>query len=197
VNTIRAFIAIDLPEVVRQELASISYDLNLKVPNKSIRWVRPENIHLTLKFLGDTKVEILNQISGGLDRVGGDNPQIDLNLNKLGCFPNPRRPRIVWVDVNGDLDSLLLLQKMIDQMLNPIGWELDKRKFHPHLTLGRVKNSLQVEGSGLPWGSQVKPVTFTVDSLKLYESVLKSSGAVYSIRHISQLGGQKGSSSNS
>ncbi|KPK13301.1 MAG: hypothetical protein AMJ56_02375, partial [Anaerolineae bacterium SG8_19] len=177
------FIAIDLPEVVRQELASISYDLNLKVPNKSIRWVRPENIHLTLKFLGDTTVERLNQISGGLDRVGGDNPQIDLNLNKLGCFPNPRRPRIVWVDVNGDLDS--------------IGWELDKRKFHPHLTLGRVKNSLQVEGSGLPWGSQVKPVTFTVDSLKLYESVLKSSGAVYSIRHISQLGGQKGSSSNS
>lgn len=192
-STIRAFIAIDLPEAVRQELASISYDLSRKVPNKSVRWVRPENIHLTLKFLGETIVESLNHITGGMDRVGEDNPPFDLTLDKLGCFPNPRRSRIVWVSIKGDLDSLQLLQKTIDQMLNPIGWELDKRKFHPHLTLGRVKNSQQVAGSQLPWGSQVQPVTFPVDSLTLYESVLKSSGAVYSIRHISQLCGRKDS----
>lgn len=188
-STIRAFIAIDLPEAVRQVLASISSDLGRKVPDKSIRWIRPDNIHLTLKFLGETKVESLDQITVGMDRVGEDNPSFDLSLDKLGCFPNSRRPRIVWVGVDGDLDLLQLLQKSIDQMLNPIGWDLDKKTFHPHLTVGRVKNSQQVAGSRLPWGSQVEPVTLPVDSLTLYESILKSSGAVYSIRHISKLCG--------
>lgn len=188
-STIRAFIAIELPETVRQELASISSDLDRKAPEKSVRWVRPENIHLTLKFLGETKLDVLDLITSGMDRVCEGSPPFDLTLDKLGCFPNPRRPRIVWVGVDGDLNLLQFLQKSIDQMLNPIGWELDKRTFHPHLTVGRVKNSLQVAGSQLPWGSQVESVTFPVDSLILYESFLKASGAVYSIRHISKLCG--------
>lgn len=188
-STIRAFIAIDLPEAIREELASIVQDLNREVPKKSIRWARPENIHLTLKFLGDTKIDSLDQITGGLDRVGGGNPPFHLALDKLGCFPNPRRPRIVWVGVNGDVDTLQSLQETVDQMLTPLGWELEKRKFHPHLTIGRVKNSKQVADSQLPWGNQMKPLPFPVDSLTLYESILKPSGAVYSIRHVSQLGG--------
>lgn len=186
-STIRAFIAIDLPEAVREELASIINDLKQKVPSKSVRWVRPDNIHLTLKFLGDTKIDSLDHITGGLDRVGREKPPINLTLDKLGCFPNPRRPRVVWVGVSGDIDTLQSLQKMIDQMLNPLGWDLDKREFHPHLTIGRIKNSKKVVDSRLPWGSPMKPLTFPADSLTLYESILKSSGAVYTVRHVSQL----------
>lgn len=186
-SVIRAFIAIDLPEAIRQELASISSDLSRKAPNKSVRWVRPENIHLTLKFLGDTKLESLNQITDGMDELGQDNPPFDLTLDKLGCFPNPRRPRIVWVGLDGDIGLLQVLQKAIEQMLNPLGWEVDERNFHPHLTIGRVNNSQQVAGAQLPWGNQVKPMNFLVNSMTLYESILKSSGAVYTVRHISKL----------
>lgn len=186
-SKIRAFIAIDLTEAVQEELTSIINDLKQKVPNKSVRWVRPENIHLTLKFLGDTKIDSLDQITGGLDRVGKEKPPFNLNLGKLGCFPNPRRPRVIWVGVSGDIDTLQSLQKMIDQMLNPLGWDLDKREFHPHLTIGRIKNSKKVIDSRLPWGSPMKPLTFPAESLTLYESILKSSGAVYNVRHVSQL----------
>jgi 2'-5' RNA ligase len=187
VSTIRAFVAIDLTEAVREELASLINDLKREVPNKSIRWVRPENIHLTLKFLGDTNIDSLDQITGGLDRVGEEKPPFNLTLDKLGCFPNPRRPRVVWVGVSGHIDTLQSTQKLIDQMLNPLGWDLDKREFHPHLTIGRIKNSKKVVDSRLPWGNPMKPLTFPVDSLTLYESILKSSGAVYIVRHVSQL----------
>jgi 2'-5' RNA ligase len=189
VSTIRAFIAIDLTEEVREELASIIADLSRKVPDKSVRWVRPENIHLTLKFLGDTKIDSLSQIIAGLDRVGGENPPLSLALDVLGCFPNPRRPRIVWVGVQGDVDALQSLQKTIDQMLHQLGWDLDERAFHPHLTIGRIKNSKQVVESRLQWGSPLKARTFPVDSTILFESVLKSSGAVYTVQHISRLSG--------
>ncbi|MGD2050354.1 MAG: RNA 2',3'-cyclic phosphodiesterase [Chloroflexota bacterium] len=186
-STIRAFVAIDLTEAVRKELAWIINDLKRNVPAKSVRWVRPENIHLTLKFLGDTKIDSLDHISSGLDRVGEGKPPLNLTLDTLGCFPNPRRPRVVWVGISGDVDTLQSLQKMIDQMLNSLGWDLEKREFHPHLTIGRIKNSKKVVDSRLPWGSPMKPLTFPVDSLALYESILKPSGAVYTVRHVSQL----------
>lgn len=191
-STIRAFLAIGLPDDIKQELAAIGRDLELLVPNKAIRWVPPENIHLTLRFLGDTRLEILSEVSEGMVDVCRDFHPFLLSLNKIGCFPNPRRPRIVWVDVEGNLNALQSIQKRIGQVLEPLGWDIERRKFHPHLTVGRVKNSLHVANSRLPWGKETRPVSFTVDAVTLYESVLKSSGAIYSVRDQYKLGTNKG-----
>lgn len=183
---IRSFIAVPLPESTRQALTAVSQELAAIVPQDVVRWVTPESIHLTLSFLGDTAPSTLEEVASGLDKVAANSPPFTLFLDQLGCFPNQRRPRVVWVGLKGEVEALGQLKEAIDQMLLPLGWEPEARAFHPHLTLGRVKgDSRQVR---LPWGSPVVSEPLPVAQVDLMESQLRPEGPRYTVRHTSRLG---------
>lgn len=179
-SSIRAFIAISLPADVQQLLGAVSQELATRVPGRAVAWVRPENIHLTLRFLGDTPLARLDRLTSLLDAVAARHRPFNLALGRLGVFPNERRPRVIWVGLTGDPPTAAL-QKDLDAALLPLGWQQDGKPFSPHLTLGRVKGSH--DQIRLPWGKAVVPTSFTVDRLHLIESELRPQGPLYTVRH--------------
>jgi 2'-5' RNA ligase len=137
-ETIRAFIAIPLPESLLKRLVRVQRQLQQQVPPRSVRWVRPEGIHLTLKFLGDMSTTKLPQIEAALAAVARNGPACTFTVAGLGCFPNPRRPRVVWVGIEEPTGRLAALQDAIEEVVAPFGYPPEGRGFTPHLTLGRV-----------------------------------------------------------
>lgn len=182
-NEIRAFIAIDLPGNVVDQLAELGRALGANLDSHAVRWVRPEAIHLTLRFLGNVQIDKLDDISRGIDQVASQTSPFSLTLDKLGCFPNPRRPRVIWIGLAGDIEQLETLQNSVEVMLSPMGWELEKRGFHPHLTLGRVKDSRKVIEARLPWGEVLARGRIPVEEMHLIQSQLNPGGAVYTRLH--------------
>jgi RNA 2',3'-cyclic 3'-phosphodiesterase len=189
-NTVRAFIALSLPPVVKEELGQISGELAGRVPRGAVRWVRPEQMHLTLRFLGDTQLERLPDIQSAMDTIAGRYQPFDVVLDSVGCFPNCRRPRVIWVGLAGDRNQpshgLVALKQSLDTALAPLGWEPETKPFRAHLTLGRVKDEPAVRG--VEWTVDVAPLVVPVSAIHLIESDLRPSGPVYTIRHRSELG---------
>ncbi|MGB3715109.1 MAG: RNA 2',3'-cyclic phosphodiesterase [Candidatus Promineifilaceae bacterium] len=188
-SKIRAFIAIDVPDEVRKSLDDAIRILGRELTHGGVRWVKSSNIHLTLRFLGNVSQEKLPALYDGLDDVAAGSAPFSLDLDVLGCFPNPRRPRIVWVGLVGNNHRLSSLHRAIERMLVPSGWEEEGRKYHPHLTLGRVKDSNKVVEARLPWGDLLVKGRIEAKAIHLIESQLLSTGAVYSIRHSGYLTG--------
>jgi 2'-5' RNA ligase len=184
---IRAFIAIPLPAVIHSYLKQLVGEYRSLCDEGSVRWVKTENIHLTLRFLGDADVNALPDLYEELDRVAAAIPAFTIRLGKLGCFPNQKRPRVIWIGVDSDSTWLLTLQESIEQSVRSLGWKSENRKFHPHLTLGRVKNSHSVRQAEIPWSEAVAAKKYNVSEVNVYESKLQPSGAVYSLRHSSNL----------
>jgi 2'-5' RNA ligase len=193
-ETIRAFIAIDLPAEVKQALGKLNKELAAQTPRGSIRWVKSSQMHLTLFFLGDTPLAKLPDVQRALDNVTSRYAPFTLHLGRTGCFPNCQRPRVIWVGLDSGerrVDSeqmpLIRLKQALDEALMPLGWEADKRPFRAHLTLGRVKDSRQVRG--LSWTADVPPLPIPVSALYLIQSDLRPDGPVYTIRHTAFLTG--------
>jgi 2'-5' RNA ligase len=184
---IRLFIAFSLPTPLQSYLDRICDDLGQSVPLKSIRWVKSESIHLTLRFLGDTPENQVAEVGREIDRIAECHAAFELQLDRLGCFPNPRRPRVIWAGIKGNNEKLQMVQGEIEAMVNMLGWEPEGRRYHPHLTLGRVKNSSQVVQGRLPWGSELDPMPIPASEIHLIESQLQRGGAVYIVRHGSSL----------
>jgi 2'-5' RNA ligase len=180
---IRAFIAIELPGKIGDQLRSIKQSLANRITSGDVRWVKTANIHLTLRFLGNVREDTVANLGKGLDAVTENQSPFSLELNGLGCFPNPRRPRVVWVGLSGDTDRLSDLNKSVESMLESMGWEGERRKYHPHLTLGRVKKANKVIEARFPWGSRISEGRIDVKAIHLIESGLLPSGAVYTVRH--------------
>jgi 2'-5' RNA ligase len=184
-RTIRTFIAIEMAPDVRQGLATLQEELVRNVPGRAVRWVEPDSIHLTLKFLGDTESGAVGQIGDRLEALAAANEPFQMRLGKLGCFPNPRRPRVIWVGVESDAveggGPLIRLQRAVEENLEELGWPAEKRRFHPHLTLGRVKESEQVVQARLPWGLQRVQGQQQATEICLIESDLRPTGAVYTV----------------
>lgn len=182
---LRAFIAVHLPEEVRTALEHVNEALAQQVPRKSVRWVTPERMHLTMRFLGDTAVSNLPTITAALDQATQGQSAFTLTLGQLGCFPNRRRPRVIWVGLDGNLAPLWELKRQVDAALQPLGWEPETRPFRAHLTLGRVKDSRLL--ADLDWGAAVEELPVPVTAVHLVQSELRSSGPIYTVLHSSQL----------
>ncbi|MCP4423292.1 MAG: RNA 2',3'-cyclic phosphodiesterase [Chloroflexi bacterium] len=182
---IRAFIAISLPEDVRAELGLVSETLAGQMPPRVVRWVKPSLMHVTLRFLGDTAVSQLPLISSELDRIAACHAPINLHVGGLGCFPNRKRPRVIWAGLRGDMTAVQALKRDIDAILEPLGWKREKRPFRPHLTLGRVKDGRKLRG--IEWGTEVKRMVVLATAVHLIESQLQPDGPVYTVRHTSRL----------
>ena len=178
-KTIRSFIAIDLPKTIIASIREIQEGIGAYGFN--IRWVRPENIHLTLKFLGDIKEDDSEKITKAVfDSVKAYAP-ISLFAKGIGVFPGIKRPRVIWVGVSGDLEPLVGLQKKLEEALADLGFEQEKRPFKGHLTLGRIKGRIDPKkfGDALRAYIGFESKTFSADKIILYKSELKPTGAVY------------------
>jgi 2'-5' RNA ligase len=184
-KTIRAFVAIHLPEEVRNYLGSISGNLSEQLPPHTVRWVKPDRLHLTLRFLGDTEVTLLPDIHQALDGVTVRQQRFDLHLEDFGCFPNCQRPRVLWAGVAGQLKEATKLKEGIDAALLPFGWDAEKRSFRPHLTIGRVKNARKAVAPS--WPDSTRRLAIPVDAIHLIESELTPDGPIYTVRHSSPL----------
>ncbi|MCL4265291.1 MAG: RNA 2',3'-cyclic phosphodiesterase [Anaerolineae bacterium] len=188
VSNIRAFIAIELPLNIKQELGRISTALAGQLPPRAVRWVQPQNMHLTLRFLGDTArsgfglaVTQLPHLGQQLDELAAHHAPFSLQLERLGCFPNPKRPRVIWTGVAGDLAALLAVKQELDERLAPLGWAVEDKPFSAHLTIGRVGDGRLP--STLNWNLPVKPLPFVVANIHLIESQLTPKGPLYTVRH--------------
>lgn len=134
----RLFIAVGLGEEMREKLAEVSAGLAHRL--QGVSWVRPENIHLTLKFLGEVGEDDIPAVGQALDETASCHRPFDLSGRGLGAFPSPSRPRVIWAGLEGDRESLSRLARDVEERLSALGFPAEERPYHPHLTLGRVKN---------------------------------------------------------
>jgi len=186
-GTIRAFIAIPIPDAVAGFLQRIQ--AQLQSPQVKVRWVPVGNIHLTLKFLGDIAASQITAIGAQMDAVAASKPFFRLEARGVGAFPGLRKARVLWVGLTGDVDRLLSLQADLETGLESIGYAKDSRGFQAHLTIGRVgrPGAVQTIGEALASLQDTASEPFQVDRLALYQSVLKPAGAQYSLLHTSYL----------
>src|SRR4030042_3689080 len=137
---LRAFIAVELPENIKTELAHLIGSLK-KTGFSFIKWVNPGSIHLTLKFLGNTPVGMTDNINKVLKSAASGSHNFSLEMGGLGFFPNSRRPRVFWIGIGGNLGTLLKLQEEIDRGTEKLGFPGEKRPFSPHITLARINDN--------------------------------------------------------
>jgi 2'-5' RNA ligase len=176
---VRTFIAVDLPREVKAQLANIIGDL--RPLGSAVRWVRSEGLHLTLKFLGEIPEEQLATVFSAVERGVADTAPFSFDMAELGGFPNLRRPRVIWVGVRNGVEPLKKLSQGIELQLAQCGFPRNKRRFSPHLTIGRVKTPRGLQPildrlSRVSYQSKEIPVT----AIKVMRSQLKPTGAEYS-----------------
>ncbi|MCB9437036.1 MAG: RNA 2',3'-cyclic phosphodiesterase [Anaerolineales bacterium] len=181
---LRLFIAIELSAPIRAAIGHAMDTLQQATPRHAIRWVPSENLHLTLKFLGDTPETQVEAIRQALGKAVEGQQAITLRVEGNGCFPNIRRPRVIWLGLNDSANRLVPLQTAIEAAIAPLGFPTDQRPFSPHLTLGRVKDHTPVEMlTQIGHGIQNKPMglitTWPCQAVSLMKSDLRPSGAVY------------------
>ncbi len=176
---IRAFIALELPEAVKSFLSRTSAEL--KRAGGDVRWVRAEGIHLTLKFLGDVRGDLVPVLGNELEPVFSRHAAIELQVFGLGAFPNPARPRVIWAGLRDPSEVLGTMASQVDAMLEPLGFAREKRAFNPHLTLGRVRSNRRSAdlASAIRQGMETRGPTFVADHAVLFQSILKETGAEY------------------
>jgi 2'-5' RNA ligase len=175
---VRLFVAADLPEDLRRRLAAIQAELrDITLP---VRWVRPEGIHLTFKFLGQVQGERVAEIGRALEGAGRGVAPFRVHASGIGTFPERGNPRVLWVGVGGDLEAAAQLRDAIERALGTIGFPPEGRDFRPHLTLGRVRGQAKGEWRpALERAARQAEGAFEVQDYVLFESRHDRSGAVY------------------
>jgi len=198
-DAIRAFIAIELSSELRSSLGEIIQQLQERclsnggeAARKAVRWVPTENIHLTLKFLGEVSVANLQSLSRMLISETAHYAPFTVQVQGIGAFPNARRPRVIWVGSQAP-SSLGNLQRAIETETRALGYPMEEREFSPHLTLGRLsQNASPAEIAAISNALASMKVDqigcIRVDQIHLFRSDLRSTGAVYTSLHTFPLG---------
>ena len=175
---LRCFISIELPEELKKNI--YGYIEKLKAAGADVKWIPPENLHLTLKFLGDTTEELLKSINERLIPLSKSYDKFSLQISGAGAFPNIKYPRIIWLGVR-DSEEIIKLQHDIDESMAGLGFEKDDKQFTPHLTIGRVI-SLRNKDALIKELATLKDMGFGkigVDNITMMKSELKPGGAEY------------------
>ena len=189
-ETLRLFVAVELPGEVREALGRLQHELQRRGLEK-LRWVRPEGIHLTLKFLGPTPAERVPAIEEALQQAVKGVPSFQITLDHVDTFRGERIPRVLWVGIGGTgtfHGGLVTLIQKVEQQMEGIGYTRETRGFSGHLTLARVRQGTGAEmapkiseavKSRDLWRPIMKDAVISVREISLMRSTLRSSGAVY------------------
>ena len=186
-DTVRVFIALDLPPAAKHALATTVEQLQAVIPS-GIRWVNPAGIHLTLKFLGDIDAALVPPLLAAVRQSAGsfDESSFPLRLAGLGVFPNNREPRVLWAGVDGDLAALGRLQQSVDEAIAApgLGFAKERLPFRPHLTLGRVRDGVSTTarqriGAAITEAPPVSACSWPAEEIHLIRSTLTPQGAIY------------------
>lgn len=175
---LRLFIAIETPPEIRPQIGAIRD--RLKSSSADVKWEPDDKLHATLKFLGNTDEKLLPEIVYYIEGVGRESACLSLKYAGVGCFPNRRAPRVIWVGTEDLKGSLNPLQQEIEAALLPLGFEREDRKFHAHVTLGRVKSEKRIQSLLRMMESttfESQPVE--IREVALIKSELKPNGSVY------------------
>lgn len=182
-QTVRTFICIELSSEMRRKLGEMISQLSRAAPQRSVRWDKADKIHLTLKFLGDTPQDDVTRIGAALANATRDTKKFSFALDGLGCFPNLKQPRVVWVGVK-DSAALVDMQNRIETHIVPLGFPKEERAFSPHLTLGRVRREAsRAEAASVGEAVRIRAnQTFGIESVSrviLMKSDLQRGGSIY------------------
>ena len=184
-DRIRAFLAVSPDAPVKSALADIvSQGRGRGTGAAGVALVRPDSIHLTLKFLGDISTAQVDAVQHAVTVAVSGIPELSLTLGRTGVFPSSRSPRVLWVGLEGDLDGLADLQRSVEQATEALGFARERRPFSPHLTIGRVRNGARPEQTRsamerLLAAKVPAAVRLDVRSVDLVRSILLPSGAIY------------------
>jgi len=170
----RLFVAIEIEHEIRERINEFASSVRAKVPGA--RWVRPEGLHITLKFLGNVAETRRAEIEHALRSVRGHS--FALSLRHLGAFPNARSPRVLWVGIESGPD-LERLASAVDKQMGSVGFEREQRAFSPHVTLARFNERPRGNLGSLLADSQPSFGTMTANEFHLYESKLSPLGSRY------------------
>lgn len=167
----RLFIALPIPKAVKQQLAE------LREPIRGVRWQDRKQMHLTLKFIGETDRERVGELQANLERI--QQPSFSITLEGFGYFPQQGHPKVLWAGIEENR-TLLKVQKVIENRCSSLGYETESRPFHPHITIGRLKNvSKRDIRTFINEYQQFRISEVPINEFVLYESKLGSEGAVY------------------
>ena len=169
----RTFLAVEMPEALRKQIADF-IQAHAK-PELPIKWVRFENLHITLKFLGEIDEATKQKILPVIEDVAKRHSPFTVQLEGLGCFPGPRKPRVLWVGVKQGRENLQEIATRLEEALTRFGFKEEKR-FHAHLTIGRIKRSCKVDDI---LAEAITSEPFTADSITFFKSILKPEGPTY------------------
>ncbi len=185
---IRAFVAVELDASLRQVLGKVQAQVRSRLhqtlnPDVRIQWIRPESVHLTLKFLGDIPEECVPDIQTALTRVASGHVRFTVQAKGLGVFPDVRAPRVLWIGLTAHVDALKRLAADVETALDAIGFPPEAKQFHPHLTLARIKEQPRAVGRVLAVGRLLEQAAAAgavpISAIALMKSELKPSGSLY------------------
>ena len=176
----RTFIAVELPENIKNKIGELQAPL--KKTNAFVSWVKPENIHITLKFLGEVPEEKINEVFSATQLALKNAKKFKMNLKGAGAFPDFRRPRVIWIGAGMGGEELSNMANEIEEEMEKIGFPKENRKFSPHFTMGRVKSPKNIE----KLMEKVKSTDFETEDIEVNEvTVMKSqlhpAGAIYTL----------------
>lgn len=175
---VRTFLAIPLPETLRNYLAQFSKSFIDK--NDRINWVKPGNIHITLNFLGDTDPTFIDQQAISFEEQISMCSSFRMGTLDTGIYPHANDPKVLWVGASPYDNGLASLLTVLNVVVKQLGYELDNRKFQPHITLGRVK-SISRKSTFIHnfLSKEVRETDFVVDEIRWFQSTLAATGAIY------------------
>jgi 2'-5' RNA ligase len=182
-DTMRMFAAVEVPEEIQQKVHAYAHELEGLF--EGVKWVSPENLHLTLKFLGDVEPGQVDEIKDALDDAMSKYGPFELGFADTGFFPSEKRPRVIWVGADGEIEQLVDMFQTLEGNLEPLGFDREARTFSPHLTIGRVRKFERITVP--PDLKHFEPVSFTADTIALIKSTLTPQGPIYEKLHTCSL----------
>ena len=171
---IRSFIAIEIPDKIKTEI-NIMINQFAK-QDFSVQWVKYNNLHITLLFLGEVDQEFIDKSQKELAIIAGNEKPFEMSLSGIGAFPDLRQPRVIWIGVQKGAEQMINLQGNVKNSFSRLGYKQESRKFHPHLTIGRVKFRFT---NPKVFEKKYTSESFLVQSVVLFKSILEYSGPIY------------------
>jgi 2'-5' RNA ligase len=182
----RTFIALEIKENIKELLAGIQQKIGSKTGG--IKWVKPKNMHLTLKFLGSTREDKIENISDVLINTAGNLNSFNVSVSGFGAFPSSNNPKVIWAGLKAD-DVLYKIQKDLDVSLESLGFAKEKQSFSPHLTIGRVRDSRAKKNLRDAFQQvRTEQGCFEAENITFYKSELMPEGPVYTVLKSVKLG---------